>query len=382
MPDAYLTPAGDIASFLQPSDAQRFLSIPSPSADALDWLNHSSALYVSGRTDLALIAARHALSLERNPSTLLNLAVILETMGEFYPALPLSAEAHALDPRDPFAMTLYSDDLLRMGRLAEAWPIYSRSHANWDWVGRVIPEWDGTTPLSGKRILVLSGGGYGDNILFLRWMPRLAALGAHVTFMCPASMHSLLDGTLGIDRLIAGSVTGLEGMLIPSEYDYYTCVLSLGGYFCPTMEDIPTAPYLKGPWERKRDEIGFCTRAGEEKFPRRHRSLSSIQSNQITRSIKGSYISLNYEDLSEYDWALTSALVNSLRLVITVDTGVAHLAGAMNIPCWVILPGFSASYYGVSGDRCAWYPSQRLFRNHGEGIDRAVENICLALQER
>lgn len=378
-PDAYLTPAGDIASFLQPSDAQRFLSIPPPSADALDWLNHSSALYVSGRTDLALIAARHALSLERNPSTLLNLAVILETMGEFYPALPLSAEAHALDPRDPFAMTLYSDDLLRMGRLAEAWPIYSRSHANWDWVGRVIPEWDGTSPLSGKRVLVLSGGGYGDNILFLRWMPRLAALGSHVTFMCPASMHSLLDGTLGIDRLIAGSIAGLEGMLIPSEYDCYTCVLSLGGYFCPRMEDIPTAPYIRNPLLPVRGCIGLCTRAGEEKFPRRHRSLTAVQSYRLRNLIGERCEELN---ISRGGWDITRDLISTCCLVITVDTGVAHLAGAMNVPCWIILPGFSASYYGVSGDRCSWYPSQRLFRNHGEGIDRAVENVCLALQER
>lgn len=361
------------------SDTAQFIAPPSYSADWLDWSNHASALFVSGRTGLALIAARHALQLERTPTTLINLAVILESQSQFYPAFSLAEEAYRINPSHPYAAILYSDALIRMGRLAEGWPIYSRSHTNWGWVNRVIPEWDGRSSLLNKRILVLSGGGYGDNFLHLRWIPRLKGLGATVTYMCPPSMHSLLDGMYGIDHLIAGSVAGLEGTLIPSEYDYYACVLSLGGHFCHTLEDIPTEPYL--PRSKKKFgpiEIGLRTNAREEKVPRRNRSLNADQIIRISESLRG-WVGLNFDDSTP--WKETARVVSTMRLVITVDTAIAHLSGAMGIPCWVILPGNSALYYGVSGDASPWYPSQRLFRNGGEGIDHSVDLVCAALEK-
>jgi hypothetical protein len=349
-----------------------------------DYLNLSSAFFVLEHTDLALLNARRALAMIRNPMTLLNLAVILETLGGFYPAFSLSEEAYALDPSNSFVRTHYSDALLRMGRLAEAWPIYADSHANWGFLRNVMHEWDGVASLRGKRVLVLSGGGYGDNFLHLRWMPWLADLGATVTYMCPPSMHSLVRGTLGISHLLSGSVSGLEGMLIPSDYDYFTCIYSLAGYFCPTMEEIPTAPYLRAKPKNHFEEphIGLCTRAGEEKFPRRHRSLNEKQKVQLDDAIRSSsrwQMVLNWDSSNPYTWKDTAELISACELVITVDTGVAHLSGALGVPCWVILPGISAAYYGVTGDRCAFYPSHRLFRNFGEGIDNSVADVCAAL---
>jgi hypothetical protein len=333
-------------------------------------------MYVKGNTLDALRAAERAVAVQRTPFTLLNLAVILETMSDFSAAFSLSAEAHTLDPSNMEVACNYFHALLRMRRFSDAWKL-SYAHADWQWVRRIWPEWDGTSSLKGKRLLVLSGGGYGDNILFLRWMPRLKALGAHVTFMCPPSMHSLLEGTLGIDRLIAGSIAGLEGMLLPPDYDYFTCILTLGKHFCPTVEDIPIEPYIArcgSPVWR----VGFRTRAGEEKSPRQHRSLTLEQLERIGR-VLGNWIGLDV--YMPTTWKETAATLSSVDLVVTVDTGVAHLAGAMNIPCWVILPGFSASYYGIDGDRNPWYPSQRLFRNGGEGIDNSVAAVCRALQE-
>lgn len=394
MPDAYQhIPDGHIASFMSQPDSHTYIAAPGADADFLDWSNHASALFVAEHTDLALIAARRALSLARIPTTLLNLAVILETRSEFHSAFPLIREAYEMNPDHPFTQTLYSDALLRCGDFASAWPIYSRSHANWIWVRKVIPEWDGHASLSGKRILVLSGGGYGDNILFLRWMYLLKALRAQVTFMCPKTLHPLLTGLKYIDRLIAGSIAGLEGMLIPSEYDYYTCILSLGAFFCPTPDDIPLPPYLTAhPAPRSAAPlIGLCTQAGEEKFPRRHRTLNDSQTLRLLRSVEAANlraVSLNYNASLPgtlhpplRDWAHTASQIASLDLVITVDTAVAHLAGALNIPCWVMLPGISAAYYGVTGDN-PFYPSQRLFRNGGEGIDNSVNSACETLEKR
>jgi hypothetical protein len=360
---------------MKQSDVSQFLSPPSYSSDWLDWSNHASALFVSGRTGLALIAARHALGLERTPSTLINLAVILEAQSQFYPAFSLAEEAYNLNREHPFAAILYSDALLRMGRLAEAWPIFSRSHTNWNWVSRIWPEWDGHFPLLNKRILVLSGGGYGDTFLHLRWISKLKGLGAYVTFMCPASMHSLLAGMYGIDRLVAGSVAGLEGMILPSEYDCYASLLSLGGYFCHTIEEIPTERYILNHTPISHiSEFGLCTRAGEEKVPRRNRSLTAAHKSLLASAL-GSWISLDVSDPSP-TWKETAHVISSVKLVITVDTGVAHLAGAMGIPTFVILPGNSAAYYGIHGTHSFFYPSQRLFRNNAEGMDHAVSAVC------
>jgi tetratricopeptide (TPR) repeat protein len=372
--DSYQTrPDGCVASFMRREDTSQYLAPPSYSSDWLDWSNHASALFISGRTGLALIAARHALNLERTPSTLINLAVMLESQSQFYPAFSLAEEAYRINPNHPYAAILYSDALLRMGRLMEAWPIYSRSHANWGWVSKVIPEWDGRPPLLNKRILVLSGGGYGDNFLHLRWIPRLKALGAHVNYMCPASMHSLLEGMYGFDRLIAGSVAGLEGTLIPSEYDYYTCVLSLGEYFCRGMEEISSEPYIRLR-STPTEHIGLCAIAGEEKIPRRNRSLTPEQAIRICEN--RSVVDLNRDG----SWRDTAALISTLHLVVTVDTGVAHLAGAMGIKTFVILPGNSAAYYGIHGTHSPFYQSQRLFRNNAEGMDHAVSAVRAALE--
>lgn len=362
-----------------------------------DYLNVSSAFFVLERTDLALLNARTALSLDRNPATLLNLAVILETLGGFYPAFSLSEEAFALDPDDSFIRTHYSDALLRMGRLAEAWPIYSSSHANWSFVRNVIPEWDGVSSLAGKRVLVLSGGGYGDNILFLRWMPNLKSLGRPlITYMCPRTFAPLLARFPSVDRFIAGSIAGLdEDTLLPRDYDCYVSLLSLGAHFCPTMSAIPTVPYIladaHASWVQRgaRPLVGICTRAGEEKFPRRHRSLSQSQTIRLLSALpsqSASWVNLNFDvplpvpfPVVLNTWAETASVVANLDLVVTVDTGVAHLAGAMGVPALVLLPGMSASYYGVTGERCAFYPSHRLFRNFGEGIDNSVADVCAAL---
>jgi len=387
---------------MQTDDATRFLPVPSSSADYSEWSNHASSLFVTGHMDLALVAARRALSLRRTPATLINLAVILESQQKFYPAFPLSEEAHRLAPTDSIVSCHYSDALLRMGRLLEAWPLYSDSHTPWASLRRVWTEWDGISSLKKKRILVLSGGGYGDTILHSRWLPRLKDLGAHVTFMCPKTMHPLFDHSAYIDRLVAGSVAGIEGELVAKDYDCFVSLLALARYFCPDTNHIPIAPYIHA--DPRRESIrrnvlrsgaapvfGICAVAGEEKVPRRNRSLSAEQISRIvrTRTRKGAdWVNLNLDLMipgtiqpAIRDWADTAAILACLHLVVTVDTGVAHLAGAMGIPTYVILSGPSAAYYGATGDRNPFYPSHRLFRNGGEGIDASVSAVCERLEQ-
>jgi hypothetical protein len=81
-----------------------------------------------------------------------------------------------------------------------------------------------------------------------------------------------------------------------------------------------------------------------------------------------------------HDWLDTAQIISSCDLIITVDTGVAHLAGAMGKPVWVLLPGYSAWYYLTDSISIPQYPSMRLFRNKVAGLDHSVSACCKALE--
>ena len=188
-PVAHTTSRGEDERMMTVDAAQQFIA-HAPDVATMDWLdlsNLASAHYIVCDTTRARFLAERAISLERNASTLLNLAVIMETYGDFRGAHSLAREAFALDPADPFVGGLYADSLIRLGRWREGWPVYTHQHANWDWLRVAIPEWPGPRePLAGRRILVLEGGGFGDNLLFLRWLPRLASLRRERNLHVPA----------------------------------------------------------------------------------------------------------------------------------------------------------------------------------------------------
>ena len=377
-----MNPVAEDHQFMQPENAayalHKLKSTPPVTWD--DFLAVSSAYFVTGDTPSARMYAHRALRLERNSLTLINLAVIYETLGDFKSAFLPAEEAFHLDPSNRIAQCLYSDALLRLGRFREAWPIYADSHADWSAMRNVLPEWDGHSDLLNRRILVLPAGGYGDDILHLRWLPFLSGLGATVTLVCPASMQSLLSSLPYIHHFVTGSATEPIAEIRLADYDLFTSLRALPTFFCPTPEDIPPAPYLKRT-AAPGDLIGICTRAGEEKFPRHHRSLTNKQMIQIARAAPHSKL-LDHDRIPFKDWLETANFISTLSLIVTVDTGIAHLAGALGIPAFVILPGISASYYGIAGDTTPFYPSHRLFRNHAEGMDNSVSAVCSALQEK
>lgn len=412
-PTAYAGVPGT-QTMMSESDAAALLaSRDDAHADWLDLSNTASALYVSGRDEEALTLARRVVALSRNPSTLLNLSIILEGRGEFDEAFTLISEAHTMDPANWTVGEVYSTDLIRMGRWGDAWPIYERYHINWGWLEKVLPQWEGDEhALAGRRLLVIDGGGYGDNILFLRWFQRLRSAGAHITYVCPHLLAPLVVSHPWIDEVIPNRnhVWACD----PGDYDLYTSVLSLAGKFqCTSPSLIPwhgaylwadptSAKYRRmcldrGPTPR----IGLCTRAGESAYPRRYKTLSREQSLRVLRtsSRQGTvWVDLQFDEPlpKEYDanpnhprisilnpviktWADTAAIIDNLDLVVTVDTGVAHLSGAMGKPTWLILSGRSSWPFMQGRTDSPWYPTMRLFRNDGPGIDNAVDKVCAAL---
>jgi hypothetical protein len=393
----------DALTFMEPATAVRVIRTLDTHSPTVweDYANLSSAFFVLGETDLALVNARQALAMARTPETLLNLAVILESQGKFRQAFPLSMEAASRS--DSRTVQCHAtDSFLRMGWFEEAWAHgYSHSHANWEAMSRMLPEWKGFPDLKGKRVLVLPGGGYGDEILFARWLPRLRDSGAIVTYMCMPDFAPLVRHLS--HRTISGSVSGFVGEISRKDYDYSICIRVLAERFCPSPDAIPTKPYLftdPVASQLRRDTlrvggwplVGICTHAGEESFPRRHRTLTDVQTERILRAHEGrgfEWVSLNFKSSilpgtlqpAIRNWSDTAAILSALDLVVSVDTGVAHLAGAMGIPCWLLLPGISAAYYGTEGDRCWFYPRHRLFRNHAEGIDNSISNVISALKD-
>jgi hypothetical protein len=331
--------------------------------------------------------------LERNSSTLFNLAFAYEMVGRFDKSFPLVEEALARDLSNPFAGLLYAEGLLRRGEWQKGWPLYARYCWGdvWEELRQYRPEWTGED-IAGKRILILPPAqGCGDLIMFLRWCGELKKRGAYVIYICSAMMRTLFEGHKWIDEIVViGNTTDAEETVILFDYfDCFTSLMSLPVVFGSTPETVPwDGPYIEA---RRRVElkrngkplVGLCSQAGETNDPRRLRSLSESQREQLLACESVEWLSLDYgrQPLIE-DWNDTAALIDALDLVVTVDTGVMHLAGAMGKPTWVILPGRSDCKFLLDRSDSPYYPSLRLFRNQGAGTANAVESLISALDSR
>jgi tetratricopeptide (TPR) repeat protein len=350
--------------------------------------NHASALFLQGYTADALEVAKRALKMKRAVNTLVNMAVILETMGRFEEALEYEEQACGLVPLDDRATALYGEALLRMGRFAAGWPLYVKNRASMDWCKMFIPEWEGPhQDLRRKKIIVIEGGGYGDNIYFLRWMAALQQWGAEVTYLCQPSIAPLAR-YLGY-QVIENWQGNVD--ICWTDYHYFVPLLSLGHKFGVTIENYKwNGPYVWVRHQRRRMTVGFCWKAGEAKSPRKQRSLTNEQRERITKALPKGYkwVNLSHGHTDDQmvsvkmdNWLDTAKAIAGLSAVVTVDTGVAHLAGAMGITCWTILPGAAAWQYPLGHDRHPLYPSMRIFRNPREGMEEAVDYVVAELSK-
>lgn len=414
-----MTRAEALARVQQPVDENDWMSL----------MNYGTALHVVGDSKKALAVTARAAQLNKNASTLLNLAVVLEAYGRFDESLDLAREAIRRDPTNQFAGLLWAQGMLRQGRWKEAWPAFEWYCWGkiWEPLKEYIPQWEGE-PLEGKRILVLQGGGFGDNMMFFRWVGKLKEAGAHVTYACPDTMIPLLTGHPYCDELVP-THEGPETDMLPEvdiwvnkngeqQYDYFIPIMALPRRFDATVETIPwDGPYIEASKYKRcglvRSRIqavkeltqlpmvGFCWKAGEVLDPRRQRSLTREQANKLIAVDNVNWVSLQvmakdsqghtsaplendgrFMELEIKNWADTARIVADLDLVVTIDTGIMHLAGAMGKPTWVMLSSLSDWKFFLNGDNDPFYPSLRIFRN-GQGItgiDKALENVIEALK--
>ena len=281
---------------------------------------------------------------------------------------------------------------LAAGRYAEGWKGYEWRFKRKEWK-KIYPHrlqarrWDGSD-FSGKTLLVHSEQGFGDTLQFIRYLPQVKAKGGTVVFEMRPELYNLLKDFPGVDR---GVPMSFEQPPLQA-YDAYVPLMSLCGIFGTTLETIPNSvPYIHVSSE-KREHWGLRISGSELKIglawaaktTYKHEKscllenffpLMDLPGTQFYGLQKGNAAE-QLKNLSSYminlgeefeTFADTAGAIDCLDLVISVDTAVAHLAGSMGKPVWVLLP-FSADWRWLLERRDSpWYPTMRLFRQSQPG---------------
>lgn len=370
------------------------LRLQADNADA----RYNLGLAVSKRGEYALAEEnyRHALRVNpRNPDALNNLGNALREQGRFTDSLACYEQALALRPDLAQARKNRGMAWLRLGDWQRGWGEYE-----WRWRcddspphGFKQPLWDGSS-LAGGTILLHTEQGLGDAIQFVRYVPLVKARGGTVVLECQPALVPLLSKAAGIDQLVP------RGEKLPP-YDVYAPLLSLPhllGVHDPAT--VGQAPYLFADaslveqWRQELSgisgrKIGINWQGNPQHAKDAQRSLPlaqflpladipgvrliGLQKNVGSEQLKqlkdpNAVLDLGSRLDNEHGAFMdTAAVLASLDLVITSDTALAHLAGALGAKVWVVLP-FSPDWrWLLDRQDCPWYPTMRLFRQRQPG---------------
>ncbi|MGR3174022.1 MAG: tetratricopeptide repeat protein [Candidatus Scalindua sp.] len=371
--------------------------------------NLGTFLQEQGKLDEAAERYKKAITLEPNHAKAHNnLGAALQEQGKFDEAMEYYKRAISLKPDYAEAHMNRSFVLMLTGNLEEGWSEYEwRLHTK-DRISRTFqqPRWDGT-PLNGRSILVHAEQGLGDTIQFVRYLPMVQAKDGYVIFECQKDLFRLLKNNAGFDEIIEKASANENN----SYFDVQVPLLSLPGIFGTTFENIPSNvsyitvdPEPVKQWNERIEhnddfKIGIVWAGSPHHKNDRNRSCKledfaqlaeipglsfySVQkgpaSAEVNDPSKGMKI-INLED-SLIDFVDTAALIANLDLVISVDTAVAHLAGAIGKPVWNLLPFAPEWRWFLDRDDSPWYPRMRLFRqsqpNDWTGVFKQVKKALL-----
>ncbi len=388
-----------------PPPAQRVAEPPPDSAAGLR--ARSAALYNLHQRAAARAAVEASLALEPdNPEGLSMRAVLLHESEQVAAALDIYDRVLAAHPHYAPALLNSGAALMEAGRHGEALarfetaaaahpgaiePPWYASHARlqrgdlaagWrDYEARrqlpqstligthPQPAWQGE-PLAGRHILAVGEQGLGDSLQFCRYVPLLAAAGATVSLVAQPPLHRLLRSLPGLARVV-----GAEGL---AEAELMVPLMSLPFLLGTTQATIPAAvPYLAAnpaavaAWRKRLAGVPGLTFISLQKGP---------PAEQAASPPPGMVLHDWTDGLA--DFADTAALVQALDLVITVDTAVAHLAGALACPVWLLNRHDRCWRWLWDRDDTPWYPTMRLFNQPAPGDWAAVlAAVVAALQE-
>lgn len=327
-----------------------------------------------------------------------NLGVLLTEDGRIPEAEACLRRALELQPDNLQARTNLGELLLLQGRLDEGWALYESRQMVFasDRAGPLVrpppcPQWQGEA-LAGKAIIVLPEQGLGDEIQFVRYLAWLKAQGpARLTLVCRRNQMALFATLEGPDQLVC--LDEAEPYL--ARHDYWVLLLSLQWHAGTTLATIPAAipylhpearrqarfaPELAGPGRR----VGLVWKGNPKHLNDAERSLPGLEVLAPLWEVAGvRFFSVQKSerelprpahlplvDLAPLigNFADTAAILSQLDVLIAVDTSVAHLAGALGVPCWVLLPGHKTDWRWLQQrNDSPWYPSLRLFRQTRRG---------------
>jgi tetratricopeptide (TPR) repeat protein len=365
---------------------QRALALQPDSAQAIDGLG----IIFESSGDLAAAAAsyQHAAELDEKWTVArIHLGNIYVQRGEWEKAVVCFERVRQLHPDSAEAHSFLGLIHLQQGKLALGWPEYEYRWKTLYGLRQrrkfTPPLWKGE-PLRGSRILLHPEQGLGDNLQFVRYVPLVAARGGKVILQVPPRLRRLFASTPGAEQVVS------TGEAIPG-FDWQCPLLSLPLAFGTELNTIPAAvPYIHADpvqaelWRKRLRgnalRIGLAWGGNAQHPYDRWRSIAlellapltkipgaafySLQIGEPAAQIKelGSRVRLVDLQNEQQDFADTAAIVANLDLVISIDSAVAHLAGAMGKPVWILLHKSSDWRWMLDREDSPWYPTARLFR--------------------
>jgi tetratricopeptide (TPR) repeat protein len=378
--------------------------------------NRGNALNELFRLEEALASHDRAVALRPDlAEAYSNRGSTLKDLRQHADALASFDRALALQP--DFAHGRFNASLCRLliGDFARGWPQYE---ARWDTVqledykrNFTKPQWHGGNDIAGT-ILIHAEQGFGDTLQFCRYVPRVAARGGHVIFEVQPPLRELMRTLPGVEQIVAA------GEPLP-DFDLHCPLLSLPLAFGTELETIPgETPYLRAPQDRSaawrarcgehdRVRVGLVWAGNPRKeVPHAHRvdRLRSITFDRLAplfdivgcafyslqkgdsaaTQLRVSALRYHVTDWTDElnDFSDTAALIENLDLVIAVDTAVAHLAGALGKPFWLMNRDNTCWRWLLDRDDSPWYPAARLFRQDAtRNWGDVIACVAAALQD-
>jgi len=343
----------------------------------------------------------------------INKGVALQESRQYEQALASFADAITLAPEHALAHWNRALLLLSIGDYSEGWQAYEWRFKKDDlrdqYYQVIQPLWRGDFDIREKRLLITAEQGYGDFIQFLRYVFLAHERGARIILEIPRALLSLVSAI----RLPLEIV--VKGELLP-DFDAYCPIMNLPLAFKTTVDTVPVyVAYIQpanekvNHWHKRLGtrtgpRVGIAWSGASSHINDARRSmtletLSTLLRPPLSVPIEWHSLQINYSEvdlphlltLTEIhqhqhelqDFADTAALMANLDLVISVDTAVAHLAGAMGIDVWILLPYFADFRWLIDRGDSVWYPSARLFRqDKSRTWNNVLKRTRLKLREK
>lgn len=355
-----------------------------------DLITQGNNLRSERQYEAALACYAQVMTQDRhNAAAFNNYGNVLREIGEPAAGLPFLERAIQLNPQDPTARFNRAVCLLLMGDYQQGWPAYE-TRWNYEHLAGTMPRfaqprWTGQE-LRDKQILVVGEQGHGDCIQFSRFVLDLHERGARVHLQVTDGLVPLLKHSP-----ILASVGRYDQ--VPEHFDYWTPIMSIPGVLGTTLERLPRpVNYLTArndlmhQWQQRlgaktRLRVGFCWSGRRDAWLNQHKGMPfAVMLDLIRANPQYEWINLQIDATAEETQALaklgvamypgaitgfhdTAALIQHMDVVLSVDTAIAHLAGALGRPTWIMLQKFALDWrWLLDRNDSPWYSTARLFR--------------------